>query len=187
MSSQLAERTRAEEFEAFAGELTIEDGRPFGLYPEQRAFLEDYFDGARQTVIILPKKNGKTTMIAALALYHLLTVPNAECIMLASSREQAEIILRQARMFVRGNSDLKRLLSVNQRTISSSLDEGRIRVLASDVDTADGALPTLAIVDELHRHKSLELYGVMRDGLGPRNGQMITISTAGSTFDSPLG
>src|SRR5439155_7309368 len=30
-------------------------------------------------------------------------------------------------------------------------------------------------------------YGVFRDGLGPRDGQMITISTAGATLASPLG
>ena len=50
---------------------------------------------------------------------------------------------------------------------------GRIRVLAADVDTADGVIPTLALVDELHRHASAGLYGVFRDGLGPRDGQMV--------------
>jgi Phage Terminase len=59
-------------------------------------------------------------------------------------------------------------------------------VLASDEDTADGVIPTLAIVDELHRHKSSALYGVFRDGLG-RKGRMITISTAGDDEESPLG
>jgi phage terminase large subunit-like protein len=52
-------------------------------------------------------------------------------------------------------------------------------VLAADVDTADGVIPTLALVDEMHRHKSAGLYGVFRDGLGARDGQMLTISTAG--------
>jgi hypothetical protein len=61
-----------------------------------------------------------------------------------------------------------------------------VRVLASDEDTADGVIPTLAIVDELHRHSSA-LYGVFRDGLGPRDGRMLTISTAGDDEDSPLG
>jgi phage terminase large subunit-like protein len=60
-------------------------------------------------------------------------------------------------------------------------------VLAADADTADGVIPTLALVDELHRHKSADLYGVFRDGLGPRDGQMITISTAGDHERSPLG
>jgi len=48
-------------------------------------------------------------------------------------------------------------------------------------------LPTLAQVDELHRHKNAGLYGVFRDGLGPRQGRMITISTAGDDHESPLG
>jgi phage terminase large subunit-like protein len=60
-------------------------------------------------------------------------------------------------------------------------------VLAADVDTADGVIPTLALVDELHRHKSAGLYGIFRDGLGPRRGRMITISTAGDSETSPLG
>jgi phage terminase large subunit-like protein len=66
-------------------------------------------------------------------------------------------------------------------------DGPRIRVLAADANTADGVIPTLALVDELHRHPSGDLYGVFMDGLGPREGQMITISTAGATQDSPLG
>ena len=59
-------------------------------------------------------------------------------------------------------------------------------MLAADADTADGVIPTLAIVDELHRHPSGALYGVFRDGL-LGDGQMVTISTAGATLDSPLG
>lgn len=73
------------------------------------------------------------------------------------------------------------------RQIRSLADTSRIRVLAADVDTADGVRPTLALVDELHRHRSAALYGVFRDGLGPRNGRMITISTAGDRETSPLG
>lgn len=174
-------------FVTFCSELKIEDGSPFVLHDFQQRIVWDYFDGVTELVIIIPKKNGKTTLLAALALYHLLVTPNAECIVVAASREQAEIILRQARMFIRQSPSLQRVMRVLQRSILSELDEGRIRVLSSDEDTADGTIPTLAIVDELHRHKTAELYGVLRDGLTPRNGQIITISTAGAAFDSPLG
>lgn len=178
---------RLAEFVRFCSELKTEDGDPLTLHPFQTTVLTPYFEGAVETAILLPKKNGKSSVMAALALYHLVVTPNAECIVVAASREQAEIILRQARMFIRTNPTLPRLVKVLQRTIASKRDEGRIRVLAADADTADGAIPTLAIVDELHRHKTADLYGVMRDGLGPRNGQIITISTAGSSMDSPLG
>lgn len=186
MSSQRAAADSAD-FARFVGELRVEDGSSMLLHEFQRLLLADYFGDARETVIILPKKNGKSTLIAALILYHLIVTPNAECVVVAAAREQAEIILRQARMFVRNSRPLQRFVAIRQRSILSLVDEGRIRVLASDEDTADGTIPTLAIVDELHRHKTSALYGVLRDGLGPRNGRMITISTAGATFDSPLG
>jgi phage terminase large subunit-like protein len=44
---------------------------------------------------------------------------------------------------------------MNKREIQSLTDEGVAKVLASDVDTADGVIPTLAIVDELHRAQEL--------------------------------
>lgn len=185
MSSRSA--AKLSEFSRFAAELQTEDGSSLEVHPFQKTMLRAYFDGARETALIIPKKNGKSTLMAALALYHLVVTPNAECVMVAASRDQAEIVLRQARMFIRKAPALERIVSVRQRSIISELDEGRIRVLAADADTADGIIPTLAIVDELHRHRTAELYGVCRDGLGPRNGQLITISTAGATMDSPLG
>ena len=186
-NSRNAVKALLDSFKSFCSELRVEDGSPFVLHEYQQTIVWDYFDGVTELIIIIPKKNGKTTLLAALALYHLLVTPNAECIMVAASREQAEIILRQARMFIRQSPSLQRVMRVQQRSILSQLDEGRIRVLASDEDTADGTIPTLAIVDELHRHRTADLYGVLRDGLTPRNGQIITISTAGATFDSPLG
>jgi phage terminase large subunit-like protein len=42
-------------------------------------------------------------------------------------------------------------------------------------------------MDELHRAKSAALYGVFRDGLGPRGGQMLAISVAGDHEQTPLG
>jgi phage terminase large subunit-like protein len=133
------------------------------------------------------KKAGKSTLIAALAIFHLLITPDAECIIVAAARDQAEIILRQALGFIRRSESLQAHMRGMRREIQSLDDGGRIRVIASDEDTADGVLPTLAIVDELHRHRTGDLYGVLRLGLGPRHGRMVTISTAGATLASPLG
>jgi phage terminase large subunit-like protein len=186
-SSQPGDPPELDDFAAFCAELTLDTRGPFVVEPFQRTILRDYFTGATETLVLLPKKNGKSTLVAALALFHLLTTQDAECYIAASSREQAGIILKQARKFINGSPDLRRLFEMNKREIQSLTDEGVVKVLASDVDTADGVIPTLAIVDELHRHKSADLYGVFRDGLGPRDGRMITISTAGDDSESPLG
>lgn len=151
--------------------------------------LGDYFDGCRESLILIPKKNGKTTLLAALALFHLCTTDNAACYIGAASRDQATILYDQARGLVERSEWLADEVDVKAgyRQIRSRRDSGMIRVLAADAGTADGVLPTLALVDELHRHKSADLYGVFRDGLGPRDGRMMTISTAGDDEDSPLG
>lgn len=165
----------------------MDNGRPFVLEPFQRAILADYFAGTTQTLVIVPKKNGKTTLVAALGLYHLLTTVDADAYIAASSRDQAALVLKQARKFIRSSPELQRHMAMKQREIVNLHDEGFLRVIASDVETADGVIPTLAIIDELHRHKSTDLMGVFRDGLGPRDGRMITITTAGDDSESALG
>jgi len=183
-----AEQPELDLFEAFCRDaLTIEDGSPLRLYPFQRRMLADLFGGVRETVILIPKKNGKSTILGALAIFHLCTTPDAECVIAAASRDQAALMLRQAQGFIRRSPGLQERLLVKQREIIHRELGGRIRILASDVDTADGVIPTLALVDELHRHKSDELYGIFRDGLGPRGGRMVTISTAGDSSETPLG
>jgi phage terminase large subunit-like protein len=178
-----------DEFAEFCSELTLDSGEAMVLEPFQRQILTDYFDGARETLVLLPKKNGKTCLLAALALYHLLSEPEAACYVAAASREQASLLYSAACGFVARSEALRKQVIVRKgyREMWTADGTGKLRVLAADVDTADGVLGTLCLVDELHRHKSPELYGVLADSLGPRQGQMVTISTAGDDEGSPLG
>ena len=83
-------------FCGFAGRfLTDESGRPLVIEPFQREILADYFGGARELVAILSKKNGKTSLFAALALWHVITVPFSDVAILAASRDQAGKLLSQ--------------------------------------------------------------------------------------------
>ena len=191
-----------EHFAAFCQKfLVLGNGKPFELELFQRVILKGYFAGVTETLVLLPKKNGKTTLLAALALYHLIYTPNANCYIAASAKDQAKILYEQATGFVeRKGRDRKLspqavalqkrvLLRKGFKEIRSRRDSGFIRVLSGDVDTGDGVIPTLALVDELHRHKDDgALYGVLMDGLTEeRGGQIITISTAGATMKSALG
>lgn len=192
MSSQLAAHPsdELERFARFCYQLTLVERRPFALEDFQWRVLLDYFAGVTETLALVSKKNGKTTLLAALSLFHLMRRQDAECVIGAASRDQASIIYEQACGFVRRSPGLqtRMVLKRGYREIRGKYDDAsRVRVMAADVDTADGVIPTLALVDELHRHKDAGLYGVFRDGLGPREGQMVTISTAGDNEMSSLG
>jgi hypothetical protein len=178
-----------EHFEAFARTLTLENGRRFELEPFQKLILADYFGGARETLVIIPKKNGKTTLLAALFVYHLAYVDEARAYLAASSVKQAGICYAMASGFVKRSTALQRRILVRSGTkeLRSKRDDGFMVVLAADSDTADGVGPTLAGVDELHRAKSTALYDVFRDGLDARDGSMLSITTAGDDEDGPLG
>ena len=152
-----------DDFRAFCAELTLSQGRPMILEPFQERMLADFFDGVRETLILIPKKNSKTTTLAALAIYHLLSAPDAAGYVAAASREQATILYDAACGFVARSSALRAQLVVRRgyRELWTADGTGKLKVLAADVDTADGVLPTLALVDELHRHRSGDLYGVL--------------------------
>src|SRR5262245_26256652 len=96
----LEDVSELEAFARFCATLILEQRRPLILEPFQREMLADYFAGARETLILLPKKNGKTTLLAALGLYHLCTTDDAEAVVGATSRDQATILFDQARGFV---------------------------------------------------------------------------------------
>jgi terminase large subunit-like protein len=145
---------------AFCKALVLDNGRPMTLEAFQRTVLADYFAGATETVVIMPKKNGKTTLLSALALYHLTRTEDAECVIAASSRDQAKILFNQAAKMVKaagldGKTKGKFDIKSGYREIRYEGNENCVmRVLAADADTADGVIPTLALVDELHRPRA---------------------------------
>jgi len=127
----------------------------------------------------VPEGNGKTTLIAALALYHIQHTPSANVPVAASSRDQAEILYRQAEGFVE-RSELAGFRCLGgYRRIRFDGTHSRIQIFAADDRTGDGVLPTLALIDELHRHRDLRLYRTWRGKLEKRGGQIAAISTRG--------
>lgn len=177
------------DFEKFCSELRTEDGEPLVLEPHERRVLRDHFRGAIEEVVLISKKNGKTTIFAALGLYHLENWPEPEVNLGASSRDQATILFNQAAAMVErsGLEDRFDVKGGYRHIRLRSNPKARMRVLAADAKTADGIGGTLNMIDELHRHPNGDLYGVFRDGIEARNGRMVTMSTAGATLESPLG
>ena len=122
-----------------------------------------------------------TTLMAGVALYHAEHTVSASVPVGASSRDQAKILYRQAEGMILRSPGFGRRFRCYEgtRLIRALSSMGRIQIYAADEKTADGVIPTLALLDELHRHRDLGLYRTWRGKLGKRRGRMVAISTAG--------
>ena len=87
-------------FRDWASDLILDTGESWHLEDFQEQFADDVFSGVPECWLIVPEGNGKTTLVAGLALYHTEFKPAAQVPVAASSREQAEILYRQAEGFV---------------------------------------------------------------------------------------
>jgi phage terminase large subunit-like protein len=147
----------------------------------------------REFVALLPRGQGKTTLLAAIALHHLITVENAAVYCAASSREQARILYEAAAAFARRYEDEHVIVRHLELRWCDEPDEPKVfsrhlRVLAADAPRLHGLTPSLAIIDELHAHPSDDVYLAMRTAMLKRPGsKLLVISTAGQGADSPLG
>jgi phage terminase large subunit-like protein len=190
-----------EHFRDWASELILDSGEPWVLEPFQEAFIADVFAGYPECWLVVPEGNGKTTLVAGLALYHCEFRLMASVPVAASSREQAEIMYRQAEGFVLRSPRLYEVVhSPIQEAKGKNKVEvprfqclegyrrinhymgGRLQVFAADDRTGDGVIPSLGIIDELHRHRDLGLYRTWSGKLLKRGGQIVTISTAGEPY-----
>jgi phage terminase large subunit-like protein len=172
-----------EHFRRWCSALVLDNRAHLILEPFQEAFVVDLFAGFQEAWLILPEGNAKTTLMAAIALYHLDHHQSPSVPIAASSREQVGILFAQAAGFVTRTPGLRKIYSIfngyREIRLVRRPEAEMIKVWAGDAKTADGVIPTLAIVEEGHRHKDLELYNVWTGKLDKRGGQIAMISTAG--------
>jgi phage terminase large subunit-like protein len=172
-----------EHFEAYASRLVFDDGEQRAPQDWQLEVVTDIFAGFRETWLIVPEGNGKSTLLAELALYGADFADSPWIPVGAASAKQARIVFDQAAGFVERTEGLGRRFDVfpGYKLIRSLANGGiGIEVFAAEAKTGDGVIPwPYAIVDELHRHDDLRLYSLWKGKLRKRGGQILTISTAG--------
>jgi phage terminase large subunit-like protein len=168
-------------FKRWARQLVLDSGELWEIEPFQARFAKDVFSGVPEAWLLLPEGNAKTTLVAGFALYHLQFTRGARVPAAASSRDQAEWLYQAAAGFVERSEPISGLFRCQEgyRRIRCDSTGSRLQIFAADVRTGDGVIPTLCLVDELHRHRNLDLYRTWRGKLLKRNGQIVAISTAG--------
>ena len=202
--------SRAEEFfDTFLVHVKGEwAGQPLALEPWQREFVRNLFgwkrrDGSgkngtgadatrkyRQAYVEIPRKNGKSTLVAGIALYMLLAdgEPGAEVYSAAADRGQAHIVFDMAKQMVLRNERLSAVLKTYRTSISHAASASRYESLSSDAFTKLGFNAHAVIFDEIAIQPNRDLYDALRTSMGARRQPlMVMLTTAGVANKESIG
>lgn len=142
----------------------------------------------REGLLGVSKKNGKSTGSSGIGLYLLVGdgEPGPEVYSTASQKEQARIVFDQACEMVRKSPRLNEHLRIMRDRIASS--DGFYKVASSDAPGLEGINPSGVVNDEIHAHKTRELYDVLRSAtIARENPLLLSITTAGTDIKGTIG
>ena len=171
-------------------------GKPFIILPWQREILEHVYgtvtdSGYRQynyAYLEIPKKNSKTTTVAALAVCHLYCDGmEGQIYCCAADRGQATLVYKAALSMIEQNKWLKQIFKItDSRKEIKNIKTGTImKVLSAEAYSKHGINPTVVIFDELHAQPNRNLWDVMTFGAGAARKEPLwwVITTAGDDPD----
>jgi len=167
-------------------------GRPFILQPWQKKFIRKLFgyvnkDGTRRyrtAYLEIPRKNGKSELAAAIALYLLFAdgEPGAEIYSAAADREQASLVFNAAATMVRKSkwlSGISRIVD-SQKRIVFYKKNSFYRAISSEAYSKHGFNAHAVVYDELHVAPNRDLWDTLQTSMGARRQPlMLAITTAG--------
>ncbi len=167
-------------------------GAPLELELFQRAYIQALFGFLdketgyrrfRETMFLVGRKNGKTTLMAGIALY-LLTADYegaAEIYSVATKKDQARKALTEAVNMIKQSPELRAVLKKRRNDVYFAATSSKFEALASDSNTLDGLNSHGVIIDELHAIRDRNLYEVMKQSTSSRRQPIIVMITTAGT------
>jgi phage terminase large subunit-like protein len=139
----------------------------------------------REALILLARKNAKSTLTAGFGLYHLLGdgEPGAEVYTAATTKDQAALVFDTAKQMVEMNPLLTASCRVYKRVIEVPETGSIMKCLSSDFDGGGrlhGLNPSANIIDELWAHPNSDVYDALTSADAAREQPLtLNISTVG--------
>ena len=163
-------------------------GKAFTLQPWQRDYVRALFaeeNGQRKirtSLLALPRKNGKSSLCAGIALRLLLEdEPGCEVYSCAASRDQARLVFDMARVAVEQSPVLSQHLKVYRSAIVREKTHGTYKALSAEAGIQHGLSAHGVIFDELHV-SNREMWEVMLSSQGARR-QPLTVALTTAGYD----
>lgn len=137
----------------------------------------------------MPKKQGKSTIVAPVALYGLCMddEEGAEVYCAAVSREQAKVVWQIAHQMAMRTPAFRERFGVEcgAQAITHAPSGSTFQALSKEAKSLEGKNPSLALVDELHRHQTREVWDILDESRGAREQPLIiAITNSGSDKSS---
>ena len=136
----------------------------------------------------VPRGNGKSALSSGISLYMLVAdgEQGADVYSFATTRDQAKIVFGDAQAMARGNKKLRQAygLSVLAHSMVVIGTNSKFEAKSADGSRLDGLNTHCGIIDELHAHKTREVYDVVETSIGKRSQPLMwCITTAGFNLD----
>lgn len=168
-------------------------GKPIKLELFQKAYISALFGFIdkdtglrryRESMFYVARKNGKTTMLAGIALYMMIAdgEGGAEVYSIASKRDQAAILFDEAHNMVKQSPYLSKHIRKRKSDLYFDHTMSKFMPLSKNSNSLDGVNGFLVVIDELHSISDRNLYEVMKQSQSARQQPLlIMITTAGTT------
>lgn len=170
-------------------------GQPFKLALWQRAFIAALFGFIdpgtgyrryREAMCLMARKNGKSTLAAAICLYMLMAdgEAGAEVYCAATKRDQAKLVFNECHNMVKQSTALSQHVRKRKTDLYFPPTLSTLQPLGANYDTLDGLNGSCIVIDELHEVKR-ELYEVLKQSQSARTQPLLLcITTAGTNRES---
>lgn len=167
-------------------------GKPIRLELFQKAYISALFGFIdkktglrkyRESLFMVGRKNGKSTMLAGIALYMLIAdrEAGADIFAVATKKDQAKLIFDETLHMIQQSSELNKITKKRKSDLYFPRAMARFQALGKNSDTLDGLNAHCVIMDELHGVKDRNLYEVMKQSQSARRQPLlIMITTAGT-------
>lgn len=168
-------------------------GKPFILELWQKALVAATFGIVhkidrtrkyREVLLVVARKNGKSTLAAAIGLYMQVAdgEPGAEIYACATKKDQAKIIWLESKRMVKKSPVLLRRIKPLVGELTADFNDSFFKPLGRDSDSLDGLNVHCALLDEIHAWTDRNLYDVIVDGCISREEPLIFITTTAGTI-----
>lgn len=179
--------------EKFCKQAEGEIGKPIKLELFQKAYIQALFGFLwkdtkkrrfNETLFLVGRKNGKTTMLSAIALYMMIAdgEGSAECYSVATKKDQASKSFRSACAMRSQSPEIRAIVNKRRTDMYMPSTFSSFEPLSSDSNTLDGLNAHLVIIDELHAIKDRNLYEVMKQSTSSRRQPLVVMITTAGTI-----